>query len=96
MVNKKKLKISGNIKKPISNIELAKSQNKNTVVIEKKPSNFVNKGSFKRSLNSSLQSNQKLGLKNEEFLKQKPQKQFKHVPTQAKDFVTASKSPNGP
>ena len=33
----------------------------------------------KISLNSNLQSNQKLGFKNEDFLKQKPQKQFKHT-----------------
>ena len=37
MKNKKtKLTISGNAKKSIGNIELAKTQNKNSVVIEKK------------------------------------------------------------
>ena len=50
MVNKKtKLTISGNTKKSINNIELAKSQNKNSVVIEKKSSRFANRSSFKRS-----------------------------------------------
>ena len=38
---KSKLTISGNPKKSIDNIELAKSQNKNSVVIEKKPSRFA-------------------------------------------------------
>ena len=46
---KSKLTISGNPKKSINNIELAKSQNKNSVVIEKKPSRFSNRSPFKRS-----------------------------------------------
>ena len=46
---KSKLTISGNPKKSIDNIELAKSQNKNSVVIEKKPSRFSNRSPFKRS-----------------------------------------------
>ena len=46
---KTKLTISGNPKKSIDNIELAKSQNKNSVVIEKKPSRFTNRSPFKRS-----------------------------------------------
>ena len=50
MKNKKtKLTISGNAKKPIGNIELAKTQNKNSVVIEKKTSRFGNRSSFSKS-----------------------------------------------
>ena len=50
MKNKKtKLTISGNAKKSIGNIELAKTQNKNSVVIEKKTSRFGNRGSFSKS-----------------------------------------------
>ena len=51
MENKKtKLTISGTAKKSIKNIEIAKTQGKNSVVIEKSKSNFVKKGgSFKPS-----------------------------------------------
>ena len=47
-MEKKKLKltISGSSKKTISNIELAKSQAKNSVVIEKKNKRFGPKSSF--------------------------------------------------
>ena len=43
-----KLKLSGNLKKSISNIERAKSQGKNSVLIEKKNSKFSNKRPFNR------------------------------------------------
>ncbi len=50
MKNKKtKLTISGNAKKSIGNIELAKTQNKNSVVIEKKTGRFGNRSSFGKS-----------------------------------------------
>jgi len=49
MVEKKiKLTLSGIAKKSIKNIELAKTQSKNSVIIEKKTSRFSNKGSFNR------------------------------------------------
>jgi translation initiation factor IF-2 len=55
MDNKKtKLTLSGIAKKSIENIELAKTQSKNSVVIEKKPSKFTNKNNFNRS--SSVRS----------------------------------------
>ena len=41
-----KLKLSGNLKKSISNIERAKTQGKNSVLIEKKNNKFLNKRSF--------------------------------------------------
>ena len=49
MENKKtKLTLSGIAKKSIENIELAKTQSKNSVVIEKKPSKFANRNNFSR------------------------------------------------
>jgi len=49
MENKKtKLTLSGIAKKSIENIELAKTQSKNSVVIEKKPSKFASRGNFTR------------------------------------------------
>ena len=49
MENKKtKLTLSGIAKKSIENIELAKTQSKNSVVIEKKPSKFAPRGNFTR------------------------------------------------
>ena len=49
MDNKKtKLTLSGIAKKSIENIELAKTQSKNAVVIEKKPSKFAPRGNFSR------------------------------------------------
>ena len=53
MENKKtKLTLSGIAKKSIENIELAKTQSKNSVVIEKKPNRFSNRGAFNRSVSS--------------------------------------------
>ena len=50
MADKKtKLTLTGIAKKSIQNIELAKTQSKNTVVIEKKTNRFSNKGSFSRA-----------------------------------------------
>ena len=50
MENKKtKLTISGTAKKTIKNIEIAKTQGKNSVVIEKQKNNFIKKGSSFRS-----------------------------------------------
>ena len=63
MANKKtKLTLTGIAKKSIQNIELAKTQSKNSVVIEKKPNRFSNKGSFNRS--TGPRSQQKPGFKN--------------------------------
>ena len=48
MEKKTKLTISGSAKKSIKNIEIAKTQNKNTVVIEKQTGKFTNRaGSFR-------------------------------------------------
>ena len=50
MENKKtKLTLSGIAKKSIDNIELAKTQSKNSVVIEKKPSKFSLRANIGRS-----------------------------------------------
>ena len=49
MDNKKtKLTLSGIAKKSIENIELAKTQSKNSVIIEKKPNKFPPRGNFTR------------------------------------------------
>ena len=75
MKNKKtKLTISGNAKKSIGNIELAKTQNKNSVVIEKKTSRFGNRSSFSKSTTQNTAS-KKRGYVNENptnFLKPTP------------------------
>ena len=57
MENKKtKLTLSGIAKKSIKNIELAKTQSKNSVVIAKKPTRFSNKSRFIRSTSSRPKS----------------------------------------
>ena len=54
MEKKTKLKISGIAKKSIQNIEKAKTQGKNSVIIENQSSKFLNKsGSFKSNFNKS-------------------------------------------
>ena len=69
MANKKtKLTLSGIAKKSIQNIELAKTQSKNTVVIEKKPNRFSNKGSFSRSTGPRPQK--KPGFRSNDLLHQ--------------------------
>ncbi len=64
-----KLSISGSSKKTISNIELAKSQGKNSVIIEKKPL-YGNKSSFQKNLNQnkSFKPKQNINLKKESFV----------------------------
>ena len=60
MANKKtKLTLTGIAKKSIQNIELAKTQSKNTVVIEKKTSRFVGKSSFNRPTDQSHKQQKK-------------------------------------
>ena len=60
MANKKtKLTLSGIAKKSIENIELAKTQSKNTVVIEKKTSRFLGKSSFNKPTNQSHKQQKK-------------------------------------
>ena len=61
---KTKLKLSGNFKKSISNIERAKNQGKNSVLIEKKNNKFSNK----RPFNFSRQDN---NFKKNNFVKSK-------------------------
>ena len=49
MEKKTKLTISGSAKKSIKNIEIAKSQGKNSVVIEKQTGKFSSRGGSFRS-----------------------------------------------
>ena len=61
MENKKiKLTLSGIAKKSIENIELAKTQSKDSVIIEKKPNRFLGKKPFNKSV-GSRPLNQKTG-----------------------------------
>ena len=56
MEKKTKLTVSGSAKKSIKSIEIAKTQGKNSVVIEKK-SKFINKNnSYKTSVNKNKSS----------------------------------------
>ena len=57
MEKKTKLTISGGAKKSIKNIEIARTQGKNSRVIEKKTSKFVNKGSPFKSSSFKSKSN---------------------------------------
>ena len=63
MENKKtKLTISGNPKKTFKSFDDSKNQGKKTVVIEKKSSRPVNKGTFNKSFGSRPPSNFKRGV----------------------------------
>jgi len=58
MEKKTKLTISGSAKKSIKNIEIAKTQGKNSVVIEKQTGKFTNRGGSFRSSTNKQRSNQ--------------------------------------
>jgi len=63
MENKKtKLTISGNPKKSLKNFDTSKNEGKKTVVIEKKISRPINKGSFNKSFGSRQPSNFKRSI----------------------------------
>jgi len=79
MVNKKiKLTISGVAKKSIRNIELAKTQSKNSVVIEKKPNRFTNKSSLNKFSSS--------GNKGKSFMESRSSGFSKHINPITNDF----------
>ena len=87
MENKKtKLTISGNAKKSIDNIELAKTQSKNSVVIEKKTNRFSNKNFFKRPTGAKISTNQNPGIKSGNFSSQRPKKLFKTTSPITNDY----------
>ena len=63
MENKKtKLTISGTAKKSIKNIEIAKTQSKHSVVIEKSKKNFVKKSSSFKSTNTGVRPKSNLSF----------------------------------
>ena len=68
---KTKLTLSGIAKKSIQNIELAKTQSKNSVVIEKKTTRFANKSSLNTST-SNKRFNQNTKFKEKTFFSTKP------------------------
>ena len=73
MENKKtKLTISGTPKKSIKNIEIAKSQGKNSVLIEKSKKNFVKKGGSFRPSNQGSRSKPNSTFNRGSFLKPTP------------------------
>ena len=78
MEKKKKLTISGVARKSIKNIELAKTQSKNSVVIEKKPSRFTNKSSSNKFSSS--------GYKGKSFIGSRPSSFSKHINPITNDF----------
>ena len=79
MKKKTKLTISGIAKKSIENIELAKTQSKNSVVIEKKTNKFSGKSSFGRSFNTQK-------LKNNTSFSKKTSNVKKSFPSMSNDF----------
>ena len=78
MEKKTKLSISGNIKKSIKNIEIAKTKGKNSVFIEKKSGKFQGKGS------SSQVSERRYAQKNKNFSSEKPF--YNKFPSKSKNF----------
>ena len=86
MENKKtKLTLSGIAKKSIENIELAKTQSKNSVVIERKTSRYPNKPGFSKSHGSKpLSYNKKSAAKG--FVESRPASFSKTSTTITNDF----------
>ena len=81
---KTKLTISGNPKKSIDNIELARLQNKNSVIIEKKTNRFVNNNPVRKASGFKSKFKQKT-TSNEGFFDKKP-KIFKQTQQTANDY----------
>ena len=71
---KTKLKLSGNLKRSITNIEKAKTQGKNSVLIEKKKNKFSNKRTFNTSskLSTNFKPSSSSTFKSPGFTKPKP------------------------
>ena len=71
---KTKLKLSGNLNRSITNIEKAKTQGKNSVLIEKKKNKFSNKRTFNTSskLSTNFKPSSSSKLKSPGFTKPKP------------------------
>ena len=84
MENKKtKLTISGNTKKPIKNIELARNQNKNSVIIEKKTGKFSNRSSF---VNRPYNKNTNFRGKTFSTSEKTPFSKLKQTPSRSNDY----------
>ena len=81
---KTKLTISGNPKKSIDNIELARLQNKNSVIIEKKTNRFVNNNPVRKAAVFKSKFIKKT-TSNEGFFDKKP-KIFKQTQQTANDY----------
>ena len=83
---KAKLTISGNTKKTIDNIELAKLQNKNSVVIEKKNNRFPYKGTFRKPSTNYKPLLNKDQIRGNDQTKYKSKKIYKPVFSTTKDY----------
>ena len=70
---KTKLTISGSSKKTISHIERAKTQGKNSVIIEKKVVGFGNKANIIRKNNENTHSKTKVYRSSKQSILNKPQ-----------------------
>jgi len=81
---KTKLTISGSPKKSIDNIELARFQNKNSVVIEKKTNRYSSNSSARRTAGFKSKFKQNT-TSNEGFFNKKP-KVFKNSPQTINDY----------
>ena len=81
---KTKLTISGSPKKSIDNIELARFQNKNSVVIEKKTNRYSGNSSVRRTAGFKSKFKQNT-TSNEGFFNKKP-KVFKNSPQTINDY----------
>ena len=82
---KTKLTISGNPKKSIDNIELAKSQSKNSVVIEKKVNRFTNNNPIRKTSGFKPRIKQNIISKDNIPIK-KPNKAFRQSAQTTNDY----------
>ena len=63
MENKKiKLTVSGTAKKSFKNIDISKTKNKNSVIIEKNPSKFIKKASLSKPSSGGFKSKSLVAL----------------------------------
>ena len=82
---KTKLTISGNPRKSIDNIEIARLKNKNSVVIEKKPNRFTNNNSSRRNSDFKPKFKQN-SPSNEALITKKTHKTFKQTSQNLNDY----------
>ena len=82
---KTKLTISGNPKKTIDNIDLARAQNKKSVIIEKKINRFSKQNSGRKTSSFKTKNRQNVPFSTNNLVN-KPQKLFKSSPQVGNDY----------